>query len=92
MCITNKSITFVKNIKTEQMKINWTDGTTTFKDVKGSIQTVKTKQMTQRTKLELEIKEIEARLLHSSLHSDVFTSVEIFKELEIKKSILLNID
>ena len=48
--------------------------------------------MTQRTKLELEIKEIEARLLHSSLHSDVFTSVEIFKELEIKKSILLNID
>jgi hypothetical protein len=74
------------------MKINWTDETTTFKDIKGSIQTVKTKQMTQRTKLELEIKELQDMLMQKALVSDAFTTIGIFKELEIKKSILLNLD
>jgi|TARA_B110000977_G_scaffold156845_1_gene199631 hypothetical protein len=41
--------------------------------------------------LQKEIKELEAKLMQSSHHSDVFTTVEIFKQLEIKKSLLLNI-
>lgn len=41
--------------------------------------------------LQKEIKELEAKLMQSCLHSDVFTTTEIFKQLEIKKSLLLNI-
>jgi hypothetical protein len=47
---------------------------------------------TQRTKLTEDIKELEKQLLYSSTNSDVFTSVELFKKLEIAKSILLNLD
>jgi hypothetical protein len=48
--------------------------------------------VTQRTKLTEDIKELEKQLFHSSMHSDVFTSVELYKKLEIAKSILLNIN
>ena len=48
--------------------------------------------MTQRTKLELEIKELQDMLMQKALVSDAFTTIGIFKELEIKKSILLNLD
>jgi hypothetical protein len=47
---------------------------------------------TQRTRLTEDIKVLEKELHFSSLNSDVFTSVEIFKKLEIAKSILLNLD
>lgn len=46
---------------------------------------------TQIDTLNVEIKDLEKQLLHASLYSDVFTSVELFKKLEIKKSILINI-
>ena len=48
--------------------------------------------MTQRTKLELEIKDLQAMLMKKALVSDAFTTIEIFRELEIKKSTLLNLD
>ena len=46
---------------------------------------------TQADDLRRDIKILEAQLHHTSLHSDIFTSVELFKKLEIKKSILINI-
>jgi hypothetical protein len=46
---------------------------------------------TQADDLRRDIKDLEAQLMKSSHHSDIFTTVEIFKQLEIKKSILINI-
>lgn len=46
---------------------------------------------TQADDLRRDIKVLEAQLHHASLHSDVFTATELFKKLEIKKSILINI-
>ena len=50
------------------------------------------KIMTQRTKLESEIKDLQEMLMQKAMVSDAFTIIGIFKELEIKKSILLNLD
>jgi len=47
--------------------------------------------MTQDTKLKLEIMNLEHQLLYSVKNSDIWTQLEIKKELEIKKSILINI-
>jgi len=47
--------------------------------------------ITQIDTLNAEIKDLEKQLHYASLHSDVFTATELFKKLEIKKSILINI-
>ena len=46
---------------------------------------------TQADDLRRDIRILEVRLKHSSIHSDINTTVELFKKLEIKKSILINI-
>mgnify|MGYP005620266803 FL=1 len=47
--------------------------------------------ITQIDTLNADIKLLEIQLQHAALHSDIFTQVELYKKLEIKKSILINI-
>jgi len=46
---------------------------------------------TQTEDLRNDIRILKVRLKHASIHSDIFTTIELYKQLEIKKSILINI-
>tara|TARA_R110000803_G_scaffold60042_1_gene119094 strand:- start:45 stop:194 length:150 start_codon:yes stop_codon:yes gene_type:complete len=47
--------------------------------------------ITQADTLRAEITTLEAQLQHAALHQDAFSQIEIYKKLEIAKSILINI-
>jgi len=46
---------------------------------------------TQADVLKSEIKELESKLAYSTQHLDAFQQISIYKQIEIKRSILTNI-
>ena len=47
--------------------------------------------ITQADTLKAEIRTLEAQLQHAALNRDAFSQIDIYKRLEIAKSILINI-
>jgi len=47
---------------------------------------------TQADTLRSEIKELELQLQRASMHKDAFAQMDLYRELDIKKSILININ